>query len=160
MSESPRTDAEWARLQESGGPFHRYDTIMHLAVGMAKFAKQIEHEFASQSKQVDAVAQWIERNHPDGLIDSEPLEYQLEKIRERDLVFLDSVKGELAETQELLTQMSAEREHNGRMASEYRQQRKSLAEALESVLEEIGDAYLACEVEVREALAAVKGATP
>ena len=39
-------------------------------------------------------------------------------------------------------------------------QRDRLAEALESVLDEIGDAYLACESEVKEALAAVKGATP
>jgi vacuolar-type H+-ATPase subunit I/STV1 len=43
---------------------------------------------------------------------------------------------------------------------EAREQRDRLAEALQSALNEIGDAYLACEVEVREALDAVKGVTP
>ena len=41
-----------------------------------------------------------------------------------------------------------------------KEQRDRLAEALESVLDEVGVAYLACESEAREALAAVKGGTP
>jgi hypothetical protein len=40
------------------------------------------------------------------------------------------------------------------------EQRDRLAEALEMVLNEIGEAYLACEDEARETLAAVKGGTP
>jgi len=40
---------------------------------------------------------------------------------------------------------------------ELREQRDRLAEALEMVLNEIGEAYLACEDEARETLAAVKG---
>ena len=47
----------------------------------------------------------------------------------------DETARKLAETQGLLTLMTAEREHNGRMADEYRHQRDSLAAALEQLVE-------------------------
>ena len=47
-----------------------------------------------------------------------------------------------------------------RELAEVTEQRDRLAEAGQAVLNEIGDAYLACESEVRETLAAVKGGTP
>ena len=47
---------------------------------------------------------------------------------------LKEAERELAETQELLRQTSAEREHNGRMANEFRMQRDRLAEALERIM--------------------------
>jgi len=78
---------------------------------------------------------------------------------------LKEAERELAETQELLRQTSAEREHNGRMANEFRMQRGRLAEALQNVVDYIADkswGITGGEVAtvVREAnltLAAVKG---
>ena len=69
------------------------------------------------------MARWIEHNHPDGLIDSEPLEHQLEKIRQRDFLFIESLKRELAEARE-------DCEVTSRIAEEMTKQRDLLAEAL------------------------------
>lgn len=86
-----------------------------------------------------------------------------EAIGLRDL--LNKMERELAETQELLTQMSAEREHNGRMASAYRQQRDRLAEALQKISNcdwviTLPDRMDAVRDIAREALASVKGGKP
>jgi hypothetical protein len=80
---------------------------------------------------------------------------------------LKEAERELAETQELLRQTSAEREHNGRMANEFRMQRDRLAEALREIKNELGvpqpeyPAPVANAVRIADdALAAVKGGEP
>jgi hypothetical protein len=84
----------------SGGT--RYTDMVHYT-----FAQQLERELANQAKQVDAVARWIEHNHPDALVDSEPLEYQLEKIRERDFVLIGSYMRKLVDALEQRDKLAA-----------------------------------------------------
>jgi len=50
--------------------------------------------------------------------------------------FARQLERELAEAQKLLTQTMAEREHNGRMVSEYRQQRDACASQLADAIRE------------------------
>ena len=79
---------------------------------------------------------------------------------------LKEAERELAETQELLRQTSAEREHNGRMANEFRMQRDRLAEALRPFVDGWSDKSCDSVVterqfrDARRALAAVKGEQP
>lgn len=158
-TDTPRTDAETRHCWiHKDGRYVPCGTMVDY-----RLARELERELESQSKQVDAVARWIEHNHPDGLIDSEPLCHQLDEIRERDFAMIDSLKREIVEAREQIDANLKATLVIERMLYETREQRDRLEEALRVIDQRVMESKDAetdlkfCSEVAFSALAAVKG---
>jgi septal ring factor EnvC (AmiA/AmiB activator) len=67
MSKTPETDAEVGYFD------------LETAVN-ADFARRLERERDEAQKELSSIHQWIERNHPDGFIDSQTYFQKLERF--------------------------------------------------------------------------------
>jgi hypothetical protein len=145
---TPETDAAWAAWPYAGPGVH------------ANFARKLERERNEARAELSNVYRWIERNHPDGFIDSQSHFQNLERVtehihdkmdkleRERDDTPWHSngetkdewfarqrekyivVKRERNEARSLLAQYSAEREHNAMQALAHKADADSMREAI------------------------------
>ena len=184
MSDTPRTDACRDKLARRGWNPHKDEPVVHLVCEM----EQLERELASVRHERDEwKAKYVQQNKdlgcemmdPNGTIwehaakvqqQRDRLERELAEARQQETIHYDNYAS-MREHRDRLAALT-ERNRQDSLSSDIAwnklrderndaiEQRDRLAEALEMVLNEIGEAYLACEVEARETLAAVKGVTP
>ncbi len=97
MSDTPRTDSHQDKME-----------VEELDVELAKtytFARQLERELAAANSKLSAVFQWINRNHPDGFIDSQSHLQNLERVTDLHHDRLDAAQREQAKWQALASNM-------------------------------------------------------
>ena len=76
---TPRTDAATFSGRDMG-----LDTACpHFPCVDADFAQSLEREILKQEQTLTQIFRWIERNHPDGFIDSQTYCQNLDRVLER-----------------------------------------------------------------------------
>ena len=85
---TPETDAAWAAWPYAGPGVH------------ANFARKLERERDEARVELTNVYRWIERNHPDGFIDSQSHLQNLERVTEHIHDKMDKLERERDEARE------------------------------------------------------------
>jgi len=85
-TDTPQTDAAWASWTYAGPGVH------------ANFARKLERERDEARAKLSAVFQWINRNHPDGFIDSLTHLQNLERVSDTHHDRLDRLERERNES--------------------------------------------------------------
>ncbi len=94
MSDTPRTDEFICRAVRTD---HNWRT----------FARQLERELAAANSKLSTVFQWINRNHPDGFIDSQSHLQTLERVPDLPHDRLDAAQRAQAKWQALAGLLAA-----------------------------------------------------
>jgi uncharacterized membrane-anchored protein YjiN (DUF445 family) len=87
MSNTPETDAELMAIKSVCKNEYMLDT-------MAEFARKLERERDEAMKTLTDIHRWIERNHPDGVIDSLTYSQNLERVTDNWYDRLERVERE------------------------------------------------------------------
>jgi hypothetical protein len=95
---TPETDAAWAAWPYAGPGVH------------ANFARKLERERDEARAKLTHVHRWIERNHPDGFIDSQSHLQNLERVTEHIHDKMDKLEEWVAEGKRNGTRCAEERD--------------------------------------------------
>jgi hypothetical protein len=125
MSETPETDA-----QGFGDGRHPYVAT--------DFARKLERERDEAQKELSSIHQWIDRNHPDGFIDSQTYFQNLERVTDNWYDRLDRLEvdahrfvRERDEARELLASEKITRDHVIKRGIEMQKERDEARHKLE-----------------------------
>jgi hypothetical protein len=103
MSDTPRTD-------ESVDNCALHQALCDMVE--AEFARKLERELDEARDELTNVYRWIERNHPDGFIDSQSHRQNLERVTEHMHDKMDKLERERDEARDELRKLRIENNHN------------------------------------------------